>query len=196
MRAAAAERSALTQARELHDEVERVAARLRAVELGREANERERGAHWEAADRARWGRIDAVIGAEEDKARAAREKEHKEREEAEKRRREEEERIRKEELTRRLEEERRRNEEEERKKKEAAYEEERKKQEAFEAVQTDELKRQTDARKSLGMTTPHEDWVEARTRLKVRFSRLLHVPCLLTSPTAIEVWAHCDGQVC
>ncbi|KAI0029506.1 GLE1-like protein-domain-containing protein [Vararia minispora EC-137] len=178
-RIAARGQNAQLQAAVLARELDAVAAQLRAVGIRQSQEAQARDAHWAAQDRARWTSINAVIEAEEAKVRAALEKERKEREEVERKRMEEEERRRKEEDERKKEDEERRRADAERKRREEEKEEagrkkrekeeaEQKKQKELEKMQAEELQRQEGARKALSMTSPQEDWVEARRMLKAR----------------------------
>ncbi|KAI6004398.1 GLE1-like protein-domain-containing protein [Pisolithus orientalis] len=114
---------------------------------------------WKEEDKARIERLEAVIRAEEAKARADAEAERRKREEAERRRREEEERKwREEEERRKADEERRRAvEEEERREREIKEAETRRKEKEAE---------ETENRKLSGMASADEDWKYARETLK------------------------------
>lgn len=120
-----------------------------------------------------WEKIEGAIKFEEEKVRVKLEKERKLREEEELKRKEEELKRRIAEERRKAEEERKRKEEEEEQRRRAAEEEEKKKAEEVEKKKSEQLAKEAEERKALGMTTAEEDWVNARTTLKVSIVPIL-----------------------
>lgn len=153
-------RSALqSQQRAYSSQVTDVTRLLEAFRIKERDEEVRLRQKWKEEDKARRERLEAVIRAEEAKARADAEAERRKREEAERRRREEEERKwREEEERRKADEERRRAvEEEERREREIKEAETRRKEKEAE---------ETENRKLSGMASADEDWKYARETLK------------------------------
>ncbi|KAI6038509.1 GLE1-like protein-domain-containing protein [Pisolithus marmoratus] len=134
-------------------DVQRLLETLRIKERDEEVRLRQK---WNDEDRARRGRVEAVIRAEEARARAEAEAERRKREEAERRRREEEEKKRREVEEQRVadEEKRRAEEEKERRERELQEAEKRRKE------------KETEGEKLSGMVAADEDWKYARGTLK------------------------------
>jgi hypothetical protein len=165
MRAAARERDAERQAAVLKQEADDVAKRLAQLSVLQEVKEEENGNRWNDQQKKRQAQIEGVIRSEEEKRRM----------EAERLAKEEAERLRKEEAAKVAAEEQRKKEEAAKAAKEAEEarakaEEEtaRKEAERIEQARTQAIETQAMERNALGMTTPGEDWRDARLTLKVR----------------------------
>lgn len=143
-------------------QMEEVQEQLASFRLAQQTEEKRLRAEWQARDRILWERIENVIQIEEAKVRAKLEVERKKREEEERARLEAQERQRQEEERKRLEAERIRAAAEERQR----QEEERIRVNALLAAEEKE-------RKSLGVTTPAQDWQRGRMTLQVR-AHLIH----------------------
>ncbi|KAJ7160083.1 GLE1-like protein-domain-containing protein [Mycena filopes] len=156
----------------LHDrQMAEVQAQLNTLKIQQQKEEDQLRQGWKERDKVLWQRIDSVIQLEEDKVRARLEAERKVREQEERKRQEEE--MKK----RQLEEQKRKEEEDKRKALEDAERErielEKEKEEAekqriqHERDQADRLAAEGEHRKAAGLTTPEEDWRNARSILTV-----------------------------
>jgi hypothetical protein len=157
------------QAAALKREADRVANRLEELSLSRAKNDKDHGTLWIDEQKKRRARTEFVIHAEEEKLRAQ-----------ERSAQVEAERIRKETEAKAAAEEQRKKDEaakaekaakeaEEAKAKAEKEEAARKEVELVEQAKAQALQAQSKERKALGMTTPDQDWREARLVLKVRF---------------------------
>ncbi|KAJ7022753.1 GLE1-like protein-domain-containing protein [Mycena alexandri] len=152
-------------------QMEEVQAQLNALKIQQQKEEDKLRQDWKERDTLLWQRIDSVIQLEEDKVRARLEAERKVREQEERKRQEEE--MQK----RQLEEKKRKEEEDKRKALEDAERErielEKQNEEAekqriqHEKDQADRLATEGEHRKAAGLTTPAEDWQNARSILTV-----------------------------
>lgn len=140
---------------------------LSSLKLKHEREEADLVARWKERSKKMWEKIEGAIKFEEEKVRVKLEKERKLKEEEEKKRKAEELKRRIAEEKRKAEEERKRKEEEEEQKRQAAEEEERKKAEEVERKKAEQLAKESEERKALGMATAEEDWIGARSTLKV-----------------------------
>lgn len=140
---------------------------LSSLKLKHEREEADLVARWKERSKKMWEKIEGAIKFEEEKVRVKLEKERKLKEEEEKKRKAEELKRRIAEEKRKAEEERKRKEEEEEQKRQAAEEEERKKAEEVERKKAEQLAKEAEERKALGMATAEEDWIGARSTLKV-----------------------------
>ncbi|KAI0001152.1 hypothetical protein BJV77DRAFT_972697 [Russula vinacea] len=163
MRAAARERDAERQAAVLKQEADDVARRLAQLSVLQGVKEEEKGILWNDQQKKRQAQIEGVIRSEEEKRRI----------EVERLAKEEAERLRKEEAAKVAAEEQRKKEEAAKAAKEAEEarakaEEEtaRKEAERIEQARTQAIETQAMERNALGMTTPGEDWRDARLTLK------------------------------
>ncbi|VDC00507.1 unnamed protein product [Peniophora sp. CBMAI 1063] len=150
------------QAAALAAELDAVAAQLRR--LSTQPTDEQR--RWAEADAARKARVDAVIRAEEEKIRAAQAEADRVRKANEEEERKAQEAKKAAEEKRKAEEERKRKEEEAAKAKEKAEEDKRRQEELAEQAAAEEKLKGEQERKQLGMTTPGQDWTEARKALK------------------------------
>jgi nucleoporin GLE1 len=166
---AARKRDTERQAAALKREADRVANRLEELSLSRAKNDKDHGTLWIDEQKKRRARTEFVIHAEEEKLRAQ-----------ERSAQVEAERIRKETEARAAAEEQRKKDEAAKAEKAAKEAEEakanaekeaaaRKEVELVEQAKAQALQAQSKERKALGMTTPDQDWREARLVLKVRF---------------------------
>ncbi|KZV71044.1 hypothetical protein PENSPDRAFT_606428 [Peniophora sp. CONT] len=150
------------QAAALAAELDAVAAQLR--QLSTRPNDEQR--RWAEADAARRTRVDAVIRAEEEKIRAAQAEAERARKAKEEEERKVQEAKRAADEKRKAEEEKKRKEEEAAKEKERAEEKKRRQEELAEQAAEEQKLKGEDERNALGMTTPAQDWTEARKALK------------------------------
>lgn len=150
------------QAAALAAELDAVASQLRR--LSTQPNDEER--RWAEADATRRARVDAVIRAEEEKIRAAQAEAERARKAKEEEERKVQEAKKAAEEKRKAEEERKRKEEEAAKEKERAEEEKRRQEELAEQAAEEEKLKGEGERTAHGMTTPAQEWTEARKALK------------------------------
>jgi hypothetical protein len=169
VQAEARERDAEEQAAALRQEADNVAKRLSELSMLREHEENRNGVLWNNQQMTRQAQIEGVIRAEVEKQRARQT-------EQERLAKEEAERIRKEAEKAAAEEQRKKEaaakaarEAEEAKAKADQEAAARKEAERMEQAKAQALEAQATERNALGMTTPGEDWREARLALKVRF---------------------------
>jgi hypothetical protein len=161
------------QAAALRREADSVANRLEELSLRQATDDKDLGTLWVDARKKRRERTESVIRIEEEKLRALHAQEHLAQIAAE--------RLRKEAEAKAAAEEQRNKEEaakaakvaEEAKAKAEEEEAARKEAESVEQAKAKALEAQSKERNALGMTTPGQDWREARLVLKVRF---LHAP--------------------
>lgn len=165
-------------------------ARLEQFKSARSSEEKKVLSDWEMVNRARQQTIERVIKMEEDKVRAKLEAERRvrEEEEAKKRKAEEEKRRIEEEQKRKADEKKRKDEDEKKRKEEEdarlKREEESKKAEEeeiqrAEAEREQKRKAEEDQRGALGMTTPEDDFKEARNNLNVSVRSVCSQPSLI-----------------
>jgi nucleoporin GLE1 len=162
-------------------QMQEVQAQLSTLKLQQQKEEDKLRQGWKERDKLLWQRIDSVIQLEEDKVRARLEAERKVREQEERKRQEEE--MQK----RQLEEKRRKEEEEKQKAVEDAerrrLEEEKRKEDAEkqqiqdEKDRADRLAAEGDQRKAAGLTTPQDDWRNARSILMVGVTHCFPTCC-------------------
>jgi nucleoporin GLE1 len=164
VRAAAREQETEKQAAALKQEADDVARRLAQLSVLQDKNEEENGIRWNDQQRRRQEQIESVIRSEVEKRRL----------EEERLAKEEAERLRKEAAKVAAEEQRKKEEaakaakEAEEAKAKADEEAVRKETERMEQAKAQAIEAQTMERNALGMTTPGEDWRDARLALKVR----------------------------
>src|SRR6266702_41917 len=151
MQAAARARDAESQAAALKRGADEVARRLAQMSIRQAEDEKRLGNHWSDQQKMRRAHTEHIIQSEEEKVRARQAEERLAQVEAERLRKEAEAKAAA---------------EEQRKREEAA----RKEAEKMELARAQALEAQAQERDALGMTTPDQDWREARLALKVRFS--------------------------
>ena len=167
--AAARELDAERQALALRKEADLVAERLAQLAILQAAEEDETKTSWNDQKKIRQAQTEGIIRSEMEKQRAKqREEERIAKEEAE-RLRKEAERVAAEEQRKKEEAAKAVKEAEEARAKAEKEEAARKEAERLEQAKAEALEAQASERNALGMTTPNDDWREARLALKVRF---------------------------
>lgn len=196
--AAASSQFSAGRLKALHDaQLEEVRQQLNRFRLATEAQQNKWKEAWKKREDKVMEMVDNGIKLDEDKQKAQEAEERKKREEEERKRQEEETKRKAQEEKKRKEEEetRKQLEEEKRKKEEAAKkeEEERIRQETEAKEKADRLKAEEEQRKKIGMTTPQQDWKEARINVLVRFSLLC--PSVAHPPIAMQsrISQTCEG---
>jgi nucleoporin GLE1 len=167
-RARAAERHATALTREA-DEITR---RLAQISMRQTEDENRLGNNWNDQQKTRRAHTEHIIQSEEEKVRARQAEERRAQLEAERLRKEAEAKAAAEELRKREEAAKAAQEAEEAKVRADRVEAARKEAEKVEQAKAQALQAQSQERDALGMTTPDQDWREARLALKVRFSAL------------------------
>ena len=170
MQIAARAQVAERQAAALKREADEVARRLAHITLRQAEDEKRLGNHWTDQQRMRRAHTERIIQSEEEKLRARQAEERQAQAEAERLRKEAEAKAAAEEQRKREEAAKAAKEAEEAKAQVDRLEALRKEAEKVEQAKAQALAAQSQERDALGMTTPDQDWREARLALKVRFS--------------------------
>ena len=162
----------------LAKQMQEVQASFEQLQMGAKVEEERMREDFKLREKRIWDQIENVIKLEEDKVKARLEAEKRAQEGAERKRKEEERKLKEEEERKRAEEDKRKAEEEKKRKEEEEAkrkEEEQKKkkqEEEQELLEREKLRVQREEsekeqRKGLGMSTTTDDWLSARTLLKV-----------------------------
>ena len=167
--AAARELDAGRQAIALRKEADLVAERLAQLAILQAAEEDENKASWNDQKRTRQAQTEGIIRSEMEKQRARQREEERVAKEAAERLRKEAERVAAEEQRKKEEAAKAVKEAEEARAKAEKEEAARKEAERLEQAKAEASEAQATERNALGMTTPNDDWREARLALKVRF---------------------------
>src|SRR6266702_1477236 len=170
MQAAARARDAESQAAALKREADEVARRLAQMSMRQEEDEKRLGNHWSDQQKMRRAHTEHIIQSEEEKVRARQAEERLAQVEAERLRKEAEAKAAAEEQRKREEAAKAAKEAEEAEARANREEAARKEAEKMELARAQALEAQAQERDALGMTTPDQDWREARLALKVRVS--------------------------
>jgi nucleoporin GLE1 len=165
-------RAAERQANALKREADEIVRRLAQISIRQAEDENRLGNNWNDQQRMRRAHTEHIIQSEEEKVRARQAEERRAQMEAERLRKEAEAKAAIEELRKREEALKAAQEAEEAKASADRAEAARKEAERLELAKAHALESQSHERDSLGMTTPDQDWREARLALKVRFSAL------------------------
>ena len=174
IQAAARTRVAERQAAALKREADEVARRLAQISMRQADDEKRLGNNWADQQKMRRAHTEHIIQSEEEKLRARQAEERQAQLEAEHLRKEAEAKAAAEEQRKREEAAKAAQEAEEAKAKADSLEAARKEAERVEQAKAQALAAQSQERDALGMTTPDQDWREARLALKVRLSALIH----------------------
>ena len=170
MQAAARVRVAERQAAALKREADEVTRRLAQISVHQEEVEKRLGNNWTDQQKLRRAQTERIIRSEEEKVRARQAEERQAQAEVERLRKEAEAKAAAEEQRKREEIAKAAKEAEEAKARADSLEAARKEAEKMELAKAQVLQAQSKERDALGMTTPDQDWREARLALKVRFS--------------------------
>ena len=165
-------RAAERQAAILKREADEIARRLAQMSMRQAEDEKRLGSNWNDQQKMRRAHTEHIIQSEEEKVRARQAEERRAQMEAERLRKEAEAKAAAEELRQREEALKAAQEAEEAKARVDREEAARKEVEKAELAKAQALQAQSQERDALGMTTPDQDWREARLALKVRFSVL------------------------
>ena len=170
MQAAARARETERQAAALKREADEVARRLAQMSMRQTEDDKRLGNNWSDQQKMRRAHTERIIQSEEEKVRARQAEERRAQLEAERLRKEVEAKAAAEELRKKEEAAKAAQEAEEAKARVDREEAARKEAEKAELAKAQALKAQSQERDALGMTTPDQDWREARLALKVWFS--------------------------
>jgi nucleoporin GLE1 len=170
MQAAARAHVAERQAAALKREADEVTRRLAQISMNQAEVEKRLGNNWTDQQKLRRAHTERIIQSEEEKLRARQAEERQAQAEVERLRKEAEAKAAAEEQRKREEIAKAAKEAEEAKAKADSLEAARKEAEKVELAKAQALQAQSKERDALGMTTPDQDWREARLALKVRFS--------------------------
>ena len=180
MQAAARARVAERQAAALKREADEIARRLDQLSMRHAEDEERLGSNWSDQQKIRRAHTEHIIQSEEEKLRARQAEERRAQVEAERLRKEAEAKAAAAELRKKEEAAKAAQEAEEAKARVDREEAARKEAEKLELAKAQALDAQSQERDALGMTTPDQDWREARLALKVRFSALHSITITLS----------------